>query len=325
MENNKKILEYARSVIKEEAEAIFSLAKKLDKNFIQAVEMIYNCKGRVIITGMGKSGIIGKKIAATLTSTGTPSYFLHPADGIHGDLGMVMPEDIVVLISKSGDTGEINNLLSPMKLMGVKLIAITSEPNSTLAKHSDVILDIGVRKEACPLGLAPTTSTTATLVLGDALAIALLNKKDFKAENFALFHPGGMLGKQLLMKVEDLMHADNAVPIVKENDNFNQVLCEMTSKRLGMTTVVDKNKKFSGIVTDGDLRRILEKEHEVFKLKAGSIMTKNPKTISRDNLAVEALKKMEDHQITSLVIIDKKRFPIGIIHLHDIIKAGIKT
>ncbi|MBI4652551.1 KpsF/GutQ family sugar-phosphate isomerase, partial [Candidatus Desantisbacteria bacterium] len=300
MKNEKAILQKAKTAIMEEAQAVINLADNLGESFIHAIEVICNCKGRVIITGMGKSGIVGKKIAATMTSTGTPAYFLHPAEGIHGDLGMVMPEDVVIFISKSGDTQEINNLIPTMKLMGVKLIGITSNPDSILAKHSDVVLDIGVKKEACPLGLAPTTTTTVTLVLGDAIALTLLDKKNFKSSDFALFHPGGLLGKKLLLKVSDIMHKEKSIPVVKKTSLFKEFLFEMTSKRLGMTCVVDSRGILSGIITDGDLRRILEKRENIYKLKAEEIMSKNPKLIGKDNLAVEALKKMEEHQITSL-------------------------
>ncbi|MBI5206903.1 MAG: KpsF/GutQ family sugar-phosphate isomerase [Candidatus Firestonebacteria bacterium] len=324
MGKDSKVLNEARKIIKEEAEAILSLSKRLDDSFVRAVDLIYNCHGRVIITGMGKSGIIGKKIAATMASTGTPAYFLHPADGIHGDLGMILPEDILIIISKSGDTEEINNLIPSIKLLGIKIIAITGVPNSTLAKHSNIILNIGVDKEACPLGLAPTTSTTVTLVLGDALALALLNKRNFKAEDFAFFHPGGILGKKLLLKVEDIMHKGESIPKVNESNNLKDVLFEMTSKRLGMTTVVNKKGKLSGIITDGDLRRLLEKGEEFFKLTAFESMIKNPKVITKECLAIEALRKMEDFAITSLVVTDKDSIPEGIIHIHDILKAGIQ-
>ncbi|MBI5416436.1 KpsF/GutQ family sugar-phosphate isomerase [Candidatus Poribacteria bacterium] len=325
MENSNDVLTRAKALIREEGNAILSLAEQLGESFIQAVNLIYECNGRVIITGMGKSGIIGKKIAATMSSTGTPAYFLHPAEGIHGDLGIVTHDDIVILISKSGDTEEINNLIPSMKLIGVKLIVITNNQNSILAKHSDVVLNLCMEKEACTLGLAPTTSTTMTLVLGDALAIALLDIKKFRAEDFAFFHPGGMLGRKLLLKVEELMHKDNAIPRVFENELLKEVLFEMTSKRLGMTTVINLLGELAGIITDGDLRRILEKNKNIFELKASEAMIINPKTIKKDDLAALALKKMEDFNITTLVVIDSSNKPIGIIHLHDIIKAGISS
>lgn len=319
------MLEEAKRVLRIEAEAIFSLIDKIDTSFLEAVKLLYKCKGRVVITGMGKSGIIGEKIAGTLASTGTLALFIHPAEGMHGDLGMISKKDVVVAISNSGETEEINLLLPSIKRLGIKLIAMTGNPNSTLAQNSDVILNVGVKEEACPLGLVPTASTTATLAMGDALAIALLKEKGFKKEDFALLHPGGTLGRKLLLKVEDLMHKEKEIPKVTKDTLIPEVLFEMTSKRLGVTTVVDENDKLIGIITDGDLRRLIEKrkDEDIWSLKAGEVMTKNPKTIPGSVLGVVAVTKMEEYAITSLVITNKQKKLVGIIHLHDLLKAGI--
>src|SRR3989338_979360 len=317
------ILKTAKNVLKIEADAIKKLITRLDDSFINAVDILYSCKGRVIVTGIGKSGWIGNKIAATFASTGTPSFFLHPAEVSHGDLGMVVKDDVVLAISNSGETKEINEILPIIKRLGVKLISFTGNLNSLLAKESDVTLDVRVDKEACPLGLAPTASTTAALAMGDALAISLLKKRGFKKENFALFHPGGQLGKKLLLKVENLMHKGNEIPIVSEDASMKKAIIEITSKKLGVTIVVGKKEKLIGIITDGDLRRAIEKYSHIMERKMREIMTQNPKTIKASSLAVEALRIMEKYSITSIVVQDKNKKPEGIIHLHNILKSGI--
>lgn len=319
------ILEEAKRVLQIEAESIFSLIDKIDTNFLKAVELLYKCKGRIVITGMGKSGIIGEKIAATLASTGTLALFMHPAEGMHGDLGMISKKDVLIAISNSGETEEINLLLPSIKRLGIKLIAMTGNLNSTLAQNSDVVLNVGVKEEACPLGLVPTASTTATLAMGDALAIALLKEKGFSEEDFALLHPGGTLGRKLLLRVEDIMHRGKEIPKVTKDTLMQDVLFEMTSKRLGITTVIDENNKLIGIITDGDIRRLIEKrrDEDIWSLKAGEVMTKNPKTIPGSALGTVAVTKMEKYAITSLVITDKQKNLLGVIHLHDLLKAGI--
>jgi arabinose-5-phosphate isomerase len=318
-----EIFKIAKEVLRIEGEAIFNLIKKIDENFLQAVEEIFNCKGKIIITGVGKSGLVGKKIASTFASTGTPAFFFHSGEGMHGDLGIVTKEDVLIAISNSGETKEIVDLLPSIKRRGVKLISITSKPNSTLGKCSDIVLDIGVDKEACPLNLAPTASSTATLALGDALAIALLKRRDFKEEDFALLHPGGSLGKKLLFKVCDLMHIYQDIPKVNINTSMKDTLLEMSSKKLGFTTVVDEEDKLVGIITDGDLRRLIEKTQNIWNLRAEEVMTKNPKIIAKDDLAAKAVAVMEKYSITSLIIVDKERKVEGVIHLHDLLKAGV--
>lgn len=318
------LIEQAKRVLRIEAEAISSMIERIGEDFLKAVEMLYSCEGRVVVTGMGKSGIIGKKIAATLASTGTPALFLHPAEGVHGDLGMITKGDVLLAISNSGETEELNRILPLIKRLNVRLISMTGGMNSTLAKASDVVLDVGVKEEACPLGLIPTASTTAALAMGDALAVALLEKRGFKEEDFAFFHPGGTLGKRLLLKVEDLMHRGKEIPKVREDTIMKDTILEISSKKLGMTSVVDSKGRLCGIITDGDLRRWLEKgEADIFKTKAKDVMTKNPKTIEGDALAAKAVSIMEHYSITSLIIVNKERRPEGIIHLHDLLKAGV--
>jgi len=317
------IIEIGKRVLSIEAKAIEDLMRRIDKNFAEAVEILHSCKGRVVITGMGKSGLIGKKISATFASTGTPSFFLHPAEGIHGDIGMVMRGDVILVISNSGETGEVIALLPIFKRMNLKMICLTGRPSSTLSKNSDVVLDVSVKEEACPMNLVPTASTTVALAMGDALAVALLEKRGFKEEDFAFFHPGGALGRRLILRVEDLMHTGSAIPMVHEESSMKDVICEMTSKKLGVTTVVDTDGRLKGIITDGDLRRVLERERDIFNLKSRDVMTKNPKVISRDSLAVSAIQMMETYSITSLVILNEDRTVGGIIHLHDLLKNGI--
>ncbi len=325
VETEKDIIEIGKRVIRIEATAVAELEDRIDESFVEVVNLILRSTGRVIITGVGKSGIIARKIVATMNSTGTPALYLHPADAVHGDLGVVRKEDVVICISKSGDTVEVLRLIPIFKRIGVPVISMVGNLNSQLARLSDYVLNVSVKKEACPYNLAPTSSTTATLAMGDALAIALLEKRNFTVENFALFHPGGNLGKRLLLKVEELMVSGKDVPIVHTSTPMKETIIEMTSKRLGATCVVDDRGKLVGIITDGDLRRLLQRTENVFGLTAGEVMTKNPKTIKKDALAVVALQEMEHYNITQLVVIDDERFPIGMIHIHDLVKAGLSS
>ncbi len=319
------VLDEARKVIKAEAEAVAALAERLDGSFEQAVQMILASNGRVVVSGMGKSGLIGQKIASTMASTGTPAFFLHPAEGIHGDLGMIMTGDVVIGISNSGETEELLRILPVIKRLGASLIAMSGNSVSNLARSSDVFLDVSVAEEACPLGLAPTSSTTATLAMGDALAVALLVERGFKAEDFALFHPGGSLGKRLLLRVEDLMHSGEAVPLVKEQTLMKEALFVITSKGLGVTGVTDQQGGLAGVITDGDLRRCLERGEDILQMTAGSLMHRSPKRIIRRELAAAALQRMERHAITTLFVFedDHDQIPCGIVHLHDLLKAGL--
>ena len=318
------IIEEAKKVIRIEAEALQSLADSIDEAFRQAVEMILSCRGRVVVTGMGKSGLIGQKIASTLSSTGTPSIFLHPAEGVHGDLGMIMKGDVVVAISNSGETEEILRILPVIKRLGAHLVSVAGNPASTLARAGDVFLPVTIKEEACPLGLAPTASTTATLALGDALAVALLVKRGCREEDFALFHPGGALGKKLLLRVEDLMHSGDAIPLVGTGVLMRDALFVITAKGLGVTGVTDDTGALVGIITDGDLRRALERGVDIMSVSAGEMMTKNPKRILQSELAAKALNVMEEFAITSLFVVGKDGgVPVGIVHLHDLLKAGL--
>ncbi|MFM8551161.1 MAG: SIS domain-containing protein [Nitrospiraceae bacterium] len=311
-----------KRVLAIEAKAIAGLAERLDHRFTDAVDLLYRCTGKVVVSGMGKSGLIGQKIAATLASTGTPAFFLHPAEGIHGDLGMLARHDALVAISNSGETEELLKLLPFVKRLGIPVIAMSGRTQSTLAKNSEVVLDVSVPEEACPMGLAPTASTTATLAMGDALAIALLQKRGFKEEDFAQFHPGGTLGRRLLLKVRDVMHQGTAIPQVSSQVSAHHAILEMTAKKLGMTTVVDQAGQLLGIITDGDLRRVLEKGMDLAAARAGDLATKRPKTIGPDELAAKAMQIMEQHSITSLVVEESGRIA-GIVHLHDLLKSGI--
>lgn len=319
-----EIISKGKEVVRIEATAVNKLIENINDQFALAVEMIINSKGRVVLTGMGKSGIIARKIVATLNSTGTAAIYLHPTDALHGDLGMVRKEDVVILISKSGETEEICNLVPLLKRMGIKLIAISGRENSKLGKESDVFLSIGSIEEACPHDLAPTSSTTATLVLGDALSVVLLQLRGFTAQDFAYLHPGGSLGKRLSLEIKEIMIKGNDIPIVKENTLIKDVIWEITSKRLGTTCVVDDNNILIGVITDGDLRRILEKTLNISGLTAKDIMTKNPKTLIQNQLASFALQQMENFKITSTIIIDDETKPIGIVHLHDLINLGLR-
>jgi arabinose-5-phosphate isomerase len=318
------ILTVAKRVLKIEADAVLSLADRLAGDFEKTVEIIFNCKGRVIVTGMGKSGLVGKKIAATLTSTGTPAFFMHPAEASHGDLGMITSEDVVIAISNSGETDEIIGLIPFMKRFGVTLISMTGNPRSTLSRASETRLDVSVREEACPLGIIPTASTTAALAMGDAIAVVLLVKKGFREEDFACFHPRGSLGKKLFTKVSDLMHTGDALPIVSPSTPMTKAVVEISSKRLGTAIVEDGEGKILGIVTDGDLRRGIERwGKSFFEMTAGEVMTRNPKMIGEEELAARALSLMEQYSITCLVVPGVDSEAKGIIHLHDILKQGI--
>ncbi len=322
---NKELVEIGKKVIKIEGDAILELVPRVDEEFAKAVKLIYKSKGRVVFTGMGKSGLIARKIVATMNSTGTAAIYMHPTDATHGDLGMVRKDDIVILISKSGYTEELFNLVPLFKRIGVPLIMMTGNPNSKIAKECDIVLDCGVKEEACPYDLAPTASTTAALVMGDALAIVLLEMRGFTAEDFALLHPAGSLGKRLSLRISEIMYTGKDVPIVNEETSLKDTIIVITSKRLGTTAVVDSQNKLTGVITDGDLRRLLEKTSSIENLKAKDIMSKNPKTISSEYLASFALQQMEKFNITSLIVIDNDNYPIGIVHLHDLVKLGLQT
>jgi arabinose-5-phosphate isomerase len=311
------ILDLARKVLRTEADAILSLVDRLDGEFERALHILAECRGRVVVTGMGKSGIICRKIAATLSSTGTPAFFLHPAEAIHGDLGALRDDDVVVAMSQSGETEELIRLLESIRRIGARLIAITGDPTSTLARAADVTLNCGIAEEACPMNLAPTASTTAALALGDALAMTLSVQKGFREEDFASLHPGGKLGRRL-MRVEQAMHSGDSAPVVLVSTRMPDVFHEMSSKRLGMTCVVDDERRLVGVFTDGDLRRLMTRTSDVLGLTAGEVMTPRPMTIDRHLLAVEALKIMETHKITSVVVVDEARQVEGVVHLHDL-------
>jgi len=323
MSDSSDIISEGKRVVRIEAKSVADLEARIDEAFARAVELICMCKGRVIVTGVGKSGIIARKIVATMNSTGTPSMFLHPSDAVHGDLGMVRSGDVVICISKSGNTDELSNLLPMFKRLEVPIISLVGNKHSVLARESTVTLDVSVEEEACPYDLAPTSSTTATLVLGDALAIALLRKRQFSKEDFALFHPGGMLGKSLLLKVDELMVKGEAVPRVGVDVLLRDAIMEITTKRLGCTCVMNPDGTLAGLITDGDLRRLLQKTSDISSIRAGDVMTKKPKTVWQGTLAVVALQEMESYNITQIVVMDEKNLPIGVVHLHDLVKAGL--
>lgn len=307
-----------------EADAINAVANRLDNSITRAFQLLYECKGKIVVTGMGKAGIIARKVSATLASTGSTSIFLHAAEGIHGDLGMLEEGDVVIAISYSGNTQELIAILPYIKFIHVPLIALTGNLRSSLAEHADVVIDCAVPAEAEPFGLVPTASTTVALAVGDALAVALLRKHDFQVQDFARFHPGGTIGKKLLLTVGDLMHKEDELPLVEENKPLAEAIVEMTSKTLGCTNVVDGHGILVGILTDGDLRRLLLKgSPDVLHLSAAEAMTKNPKRLTPNQLAIEALTLMEQYKITMLPIVDNEQKPIGLLHMHDLIKAGV--
>jgi arabinose-5-phosphate isomerase len=310
-------LDLARKVLRTEAEAILGLIDRIDGAFEEAVQLLYECRGRVIVTGMGKSGIICRKIAATFSSTGTSAWFLHPAEAIHGDLGAIRDDDVILALSHSGETEELVRLLESIRRIGAKLIALTGHAQSTLAKAADVTLDCGIAEEACPMNLVPTASTTAALAMGDALAMTLLVRKGFREEQFASLHPGGKLGRRL-MRVENAMHGGDSAPRVAADTRMVDVIHEMSSKRLGMTCVIGDDRRLIGVFTDGDLRRLMSRTSDVLQLTAHDAMTPNPITIGRECLAVEALKIMETHKITSVVVVDAGGYVEGVVHLHDL-------
>jgi arabinose-5-phosphate isomerase len=313
------VIEQVKEVLKIEAQGILDLIDRVGPEFEDAVKMILRAKGRVILTGMGKSGLVGRKISATLNSTGTPSLFMHPAEAIHGDLGMVTKDDIVLAISNSGTTQEINKLLPIIKQMGARIISFTGGLNSPMAKVSDVIIDVGVEREACPMGLAPTTSTTATLAMGDALAIVLIKLRQFSQKDFKRFHPGGSLGERLTTKVKEVMFTDDNMPVVKAGTLIKDAIMEIDSKGIGATVVVDEGNRLLGILTDGDLRRSLIRQKDIYSMKVEDVMTVAPKSIDEESSAAEALGIMELYGITHLVVLDRDNMLKGVLHLHDLL------
>lgn len=319
----RNINELAKEVLDIEANSILRLKNSINENFDKAIELLYACKGRVIVTGMGKSGLIGKKIAATLSSTGTPSYFLHPAESTHGDSGIISRDDVIIAISNSGETQELLNLLPLIKRFGVPMIAMTGGVKSTLAVTSEVFIDISVEKEACPLNKAPTASTTATLAMGDALAVCLLEKRGFSEEDFLIFHPSGALGKGFLYAVEELMITGDRLPLANENDKFTDVIALISQKKLGLAIITDENGVMTGVLTDGDIRRALMNHPCINDLTAKEVMTVSPKTVSPKDLAAKALHLMEKYSITALAISDENKKPVGVVHVHDLLKAGV--
>ncbi|MDD5247173.1 MAG: KpsF/GutQ family sugar-phosphate isomerase [Candidatus Omnitrophica bacterium] len=317
------IIKRAKQVLQIESEAINRLKPRIGKGFVQAVNLILKSRGRVVVSGMGKTGIIAQKFSATLASTGTPSLFLHTAEAIHGDLGRVTSEDVIVLISNSGSGEEMKQLLPILKKIGSRIIALTGNKKSIVAKYSDVVLDVSVIKEACPLGLAPTASTTATLALSDALAVCLLETKNFKEKDFAFYHPGGLLGRRLLLRAQDIMRTGSANPVVRENRKVSEVLLKITQSRSGSASVIDKNGRLIGIFTDGDLRRNLELYPDLSCRQVKDVMTKYPTTISREALAVEALRILREKKIDELPVVDKHGKPVGLLDVQDLLKAGL--
>lgn len=311
------------AVIETEAQAVFELSQRIDERFAKACELLLACKGRIVVTGMGKSGHIANKIAATLSSTGSPAFFMHPGEASHGDLGMITRQDVVLAISHSGNTAEIVTLLPLLKRMEVPLISLTGNKESTIAQVADINLDVSIKQEACPLGLAPTTSTTVSLVMGDALAIALLQARGFSEEDFALSHPGGSLGKRLLLRIDELFHSGDELPIVSENATVSEALIEVTEKKLGMTCVTNSKGYLVGIYTDGDIRRTLTRQCDINTTQLKDVMTCNARTISKGMLAAEALALMQKHSITALIVADENNRPIAVLHLHDLLKAGV--
>lgn len=318
-----EIKERIKNILKKESQAILQVAERLDDNTSAAVELINNCKGKLVVTGMGKTGIIARKISSTFASTGTPSIYLHPAEGIHGDLGMVAPDDVIMIVSNSGETQEIIEIIPYFKSLKNKIISLTGNTKSRVAKASDVVIDVGVPQQFEPLGLVPMTSTTTALAMGNALATIVLQMKDFKEEDYAILHPGGAIGKRLLLQVKDIMHTKNENPVVDTSYRLKDAILVMTSKGLGCVSVVNQKGELTGIITDGDLRRILQKYDNPLEMKIDTLMTKNPKRISPNTLGINALKIMEENAITMLPVIDENLHPIGMLHMHDLIRAGL--
>ncbi len=312
-----------RAVVEIESQMIRNLTNRIDQNFVKACQCLLNCEGRIVVMGVGKSGHISKKIAATFASTGSPAFFIHPSEAKHGDIGMITKQDVILALSNSGESEELLSILPFIKRLDVPLITLTGKPHSTLAKAATINIDVSVEKEACPLGLAPTSSTTAALVMGDALAMAILDKRGFTEKDFALSHPGGTLGRRLLLRVDEIMHKHDEVPVVQQHASLKEALVEMTQKKLGMTTVINESLRLVGVFTDGDVRRAFDRDADIHKTQIQQVMSKNPKTISSDLLAAEALNIMETYKITSLVVVDDSTKPVGILHIHDILRAGV--
>ena len=317
-----KLQRLGRAVIETEGQAVQALAARVDDDFVRACELMLGCEGRIVVIGMGKSGHIGSKIAATLASTGSPAFFVHPGEASHGDLGMITPKDVVLAFSNSGETEEILTILPLIKRLGVPLITLTGNASSRLAKSADVHIDVSVKQEACPLDLAPTSSTTVSLVMGDALAVALLEHRGFTAEDFSRSHPGGRLGRRLLLLIRDIMHSGDALPVVNDNASLVDALMEMSNKGLGVTAVVDGQGKLAGVFTDGDLRRAIDQGVDVYNIKVGSLMTGGCKTVGPDELAAEALRLMETHKINALLVVEGERL-VGALNMHDLLRAGV--
>lgn len=323
MNNNNDICKLGLAVIETEAAAITALSQRINEDFARACQLLLDCEGRIVVTGMGKSGHIGSKLAATLASTGSPAFFVHPGEASHGDMGMITPQDVVIAISNSGNTSEIMTILPLLKRLNVPLISLTGDQQSPMAEAATVNLDVSVSQEACPLNLAPTSSTTAALVMGDALAISLLQARGFTAEDFALSHPGGQLGRRLLLRIDDLLHSGDRMPRISEDSLLSEALLEVTQKKLGMTTVTDKHGRLTGVFTDGDLRRAIDKDVDIHTAIIKDIMTPNCRTIQPGMLAAEALAIMENNKITALIVVDDKSQPIGVLHMHDLLKSGV--
>lgn len=321
--NKDALMTLAQAVIETEAAAVSALLNRIDDSFCRACEIMLDCKGRIVVIGMGKSGHIGGKIAATLASTGTPAFFVHPAEASHGDLGMIKKTDVVLVLSNSGETDEVNLILPVLKRRGVRIIAMTGSADSTLARHADIHLDVSVEEEACPLGLAPTSSTTAALVMGDVLAVSLLESRGFTREDFARSHPGGQLGRRILLHIQDIMHTGENIPCVSEQSSISQAIVEMTRKKLGMTAVVDASGKVSGIYTDGDLRRTLDCGHDPHSTLVSAAMTHGGKHISPKALAMEAVQMMQAHSIQGLLVLDDDGQLVGALNFQDLLKAGV--
>lgn len=318
-----KLKQLGTAVVETEAAAVAALTARIDDNFIHACELMLACEGRIVVIGMGKSGHIGSKIAATLASTGSPAFFVHPGEASHGDLGMITPKDVVMAFSNSGETDEILTILPLITRLGVPLIALTGNAKSSLGKAADVHIDVSVEQEACPLGLAPTCSTTVALVMGDALAVALLEQRGFTAEDFARSHPGGRLGRRLLLLIRDIMHSGDALPQVDDDVLLVEALMEMSRKGLGMTAVIDKQGRLAGIFTDGDLRRAVDQGVDIYHARVGELMTRNGRSVGPDELAAEALRLMETHKINALLVVDERQHLVGALNMHDLLRAGV--